>query len=75
MKDKIAIVVQRYGLEINGGAELHARLLAEKLSTLYDIEIITTCAIEFERWDNHYRKGVEIINDIKVRRFKTLKRI
>ena len=74
MKDKIAIVVQRYGLEINGGAELHARLLAEKLSAIYDIEIITTCAIEFERWDNHYPEGTEIINDIKVRRFKTLKK-
>ncbi|WPO91503.1 glycosyltransferase family 4 protein [Chryseobacterium sp. HR92] len=74
MKDKIAIVVQRYGLEINGGAELHARLLAEKLSGIYDIEIITTCAIEFEHWDNHYPEGIEIINDIKVRRFKTLKK-
>ncbi|WP_426481551.1 glycosyltransferase family 4 protein [Chryseobacterium sp. R2ACT005] len=74
MKDKIAIVVQRYGLEINGGAELHARLLAEKLSAIYDIEIITTCAIEFERWDNHYPEGIEIINNIKVRRFKTLKK-
>ncbi|TZG00270.1 glycosyltransferase family 4 protein (plasmid) [Chryseobacterium panacisoli] len=74
MKDKIAIVVQRYGLEINGGAELHARLLAEKLSAIYDIEIITTCAIEFERWDNHYPEGIEIINTIQVRRFKTLKK-
>lgn len=74
MKDKIAIVVQRYGLEINGGAELHARLLAEKLSAIYDVEIITTCAIEFERWDNHYPEGIEIIHDIKVRRFKTLKK-
>lgn len=74
MKDKIAIVVQRYGLEINGGAELHARLLAEKLSAIYDIEIITTCAIEFERWDNHYPEGIETIHDIKVRRFKTLKK-
>jgi glycosyltransferase involved in cell wall biosynthesis len=74
MKDKIAIVVQRYGLEINGGAELHARLLAEKLSSIYDVEIITTCAIEYEFWDNHYPEGVDVINDILVRRFKTLKK-
>ncbi|MBW8524712.1 glycosyltransferase family 4 protein [Chryseobacterium chendengshani] len=74
MKDKIAIVVQRYGLEINGGAELHARLLAEKLSAIYDIEIITTCAVEYQFWDNYYPEGIEVINDIKVRRFKTLKK-
>ncbi|MCA6069285.1 glycosyltransferase family 4 protein [Chryseobacterium sp. RG1] len=74
MRDKIAIVVQRYGLEINGGAELHARLLAEKLSTIYDVEVITTCAIDHESWDNHYSGGTEVINNIKVRRFKNLKK-
>lgn len=74
MKDKVAIVVQRYGLEINGGAELHARLLAEKLSVMYDVEILTTCAIEYEFWDNYYSEGIDIINNIKVRRFRTLKK-
>jgi len=74
MKDKIAIVVQRYGLEINGGAELHARLLAEKLSTVYEVEIITTCAIEYEFWDNYYPEGTQHINGITVRRFKTEKK-
>ncbi|WP_294303160.1 glycosyltransferase family 4 protein [uncultured Chryseobacterium sp.] len=74
MKDKIAIVVQRYGPEINGGAELHAKLLAEKLSSLYEVEVLTTCAIEYELWDNHYSEGTESVNEIKVRRFKTLKK-
>ncbi|KAA0129135.1 glycosyltransferase family 4 protein [Chryseobacterium sp. SN22] len=74
MKDKIAIVVQRYGSEINGGAELHAKLLAEKLSSLYEVEVLTTCAIEYEFWDNYYSEGTEYINGIKVRRFKTLKK-
>lgn len=74
MKDKIAIVVQRYGLEINGGAELHSRLIAERLNLKYDVEIITTCAIEYEYWDNHYPAGTEIINAIKVRRFLTEKK-
>lgn len=74
MKDKIAIVVQRYGPEINGGAELHAKLLAEKLSSLYEVEVLTTCAIEYEFWDNHYSEGAESVNGIKVRRFKTLKK-
>ena len=29
---KLAVVVQRYGADINGGAELHARYIAERLS-------------------------------------------
>lgn len=74
MKEKIAIVVQRYGLEINGGAELHAKLLAEKLSSLYEVEVLTTCAIEYEFWENYYPEGTEYINGIGVRRFKTLKK-
>lgn len=74
MKDKIAIVVQRYGSEINGGAELHARLLAEKLNLSYEVEIITTCAIEYESWNNYYKEGSEIINGITVRRFETEKK-
>lgn len=61
-------------MEINGGAELHARLLAEKLSSFYEVEVLTTCAIEYEFWDNHYPEGTECINRIKVRRFKTLKK-
>ncbi|WP_378104771.1 glycosyltransferase family 4 protein [Chryseobacterium sp. sg2396] len=74
MKDKIAIVVQRYGPGINGGAEFHAKLLAEKLSSLYEVEVLTTCAIEYEFWDNYYPEGAEDINGIKIRRFKTLKK-
>ena len=29
---KLAVVVQRYGADINGGAELHARYIAERLA-------------------------------------------
>lgn len=70
MKEKIAFVVQRYGLEVNGGAELHCRQLAEKLSQYYDIEILTTCALDYMNWKNYYDEGVEDINGITVRRFK-----
>lgn len=69
MKDKVAFVCQRYGLEVNGGAELHCRQLAEKLSQLYDVEVYTTCAIDYVTWKNEYTPGIETINGIKVRRF------
>jgi len=66
---KIAIAVQRYGLEVNGGSELLARLLAEKLSCHYDIEVITTCALDYTTWKNHYPQGVCEVNGVKVNRF------
>lgn len=70
MRKKIALVNQRYGLEVNGGSELHCRQLAEKLIEVYDVEVLTTCALEYTTWENYYREGVETINGITVRRFK-----
>lgn len=71
---KIAIVVQRYGVEVNGGAEYHARVLAEKLSDGYEVEVLTTTALDYHSWANHYPSGEESINGIKVYRFPTVKK-
>ncbi|MBR2474579.1 MAG: glycosyltransferase family 4 protein [Clostridia bacterium] len=71
MRKKIALVNQRYGLEVNGGSELHCRQLAEKLIDIYDVEVITTCALDYITWDNYYPEGLSEINGITVRRFKT----
>ncbi|MFI3237867.1 MAG: glycosyltransferase family 4 protein [Lachnospiraceae bacterium] len=73
MKRKIALINQRYGLEVNGGSETLCRQFAEKLLAFYDVEVITTCALEYTTWDNYYPEGIEIINGVTVRRFKTLK--
>ena len=70
MKEKIAFVCQRYGLEVNGGAELHCRQLAEKMSTFFDVTVYTTCAVDYITWKDEYQPGVEIINGITVRRFR-----
>jgi len=66
---KIAFVVQRYGMEINGGAELHCRWVAEHMAKYWDVEVLTTRAFDYITWKNHYPKGVEEINGITVRRF------
>ncbi len=67
---KIAFIVQQYGLEMYGGAELHCMRLAEKMTALYDVEVLTTCSLDFLSWADHYPEGVTEINKVKVRRFK-----
>jgi glycosyltransferase involved in cell wall biosynthesis len=66
---KLAVVVQRYGLDINGGAELHARYVAERLSRHAQVEVLTTCARDYVSWRNELPVGEEHLNGIPVRRF------
>jgi glycosyltransferase involved in cell wall biosynthesis len=66
---KLAVVVQRYGLEINGGAELHARYIAEHLARHNDVEVLTTCARDYVTWRNELPPGQELVNGIPVHRF------
>jgi len=66
---KLAVVVQRYGADINGGAELHARYIAERLTRHAQVEVITTCARDYITWRNELPAGVEEIHGITVRRF------
>ncbi|MDR2955177.1 MAG: glycosyltransferase family 4 protein [Prevotella sp.] len=72
--DKVAIVVQRYSIDVNGGAEMHARMLAEHLNEKYEIEVLTTCAKDYITWENYYQEGEERVNGIKVMRFSSLKK-
>jgi glycosyltransferase involved in cell wall biosynthesis len=66
---KLGIVVQRYGADINGGAELHARYIAERLARHASVEVITTCAVDYVTWRNELPAGLEEINGVPVRRF------
>ena len=66
---KICFVVQRYGLEVNGGAELHCRQLAEHLHPFYDVTVLTTKAVDYISWANAYEKDEEEINGVRVLRF------
>jgi glycosyltransferase involved in cell wall biosynthesis len=68
-KFRITIVVQRYGKEIVGGSEAHAREVAERLTPFGDIEVLTSCALDYVSWENYYPEGVEEINGVRVRRF------
>jgi glycosyltransferase involved in cell wall biosynthesis len=66
---KLAVVVQRYGADISGGAELHARYIAERLARHADLEVLTTCARDYITWKNELPAGEETINGVRVRRF------
>jgi glycosyltransferase involved in cell wall biosynthesis len=69
-RKRIAVVVQRYGEEVNGGAELHARWLAERLTALAEVHAITTCAVDYHTWENAYPPGETLLNGVRVHRFR-----
>jgi glycosyltransferase involved in cell wall biosynthesis len=67
---KLAVVVQRYGQAINGGAELHARYIAQRLARHANVEVLTSCATDYVTWRNDLPVGVEEVNGVPVRRFQ-----
>lgn len=71
---KLAFVVQRYGLDIAGGAEYHCRLIAEHLSRRAEVEVLTTTASDYITWADHYTAGAEVLNGVPVRRFPVKRR-
>lgn len=68
-KKRIAIVVVRYGEEVDGGAEQLARWLAESLTDQVEIEVITTCALDYGSWTNHFPSGESELNGVTIKRF------
>jgi glycosyltransferase involved in cell wall biosynthesis len=66
---KLALVVQRYGVDISGGAELHARYVAEHLSAHAEVRVLTTCARDYITWRNELSAGEERVNGVTVERF------
>ena len=66
---RLAIVVQRYGTEITGGAEYHARWVAGKLRDRFDITVFTTTALDYINWENHYPAGEDEVEGIRVLRY------
>lgn len=69
---KICFIVQRYGLEVNGGAELECRQFAEHLVERYDVSVLTSKAIDYITWENEYIADEEVINSVFVKRFPVL---
>jgi glycosyltransferase involved in cell wall biosynthesis len=71
---RIGLVVQRYGEEVIGGAELHARWIAQRLAARHQVEVLTTCAVDYLTWENRYEPGPTTVGGLPVRRFEVARR-
>ena len=65
---RVALIVQRYG-EVLGGAEIHARQVANRLSRKWEITVLTTCSRDHLRWDNDFPAGSHREQRVEVQRF------
>lgn len=66
---RVAVVVQRYGEALTGGAESLARQIALRLKPHAKLEILTTCATDHLTWANELPAGTSIDEGIPVHRF------
>ncbi|MCQ4165675.1 glycosyltransferase family 4 protein [Tahibacter harae] len=66
---RIAIVVQRCHRDVAGGSEALAWHYAQLLRARCDVEILTSCALDYRSWDNALPAGSEEHDGITIRRF------
>ena len=66
---RILIVVQRYGAEVVGGSESHARVVAHRLAKINEVEVATTNALDYWSWSPHFPAGELMDGTVRVRRF------
>jgi glycosyltransferase involved in cell wall biosynthesis len=67
---RVAFVVQRCGEEVVGGAESFCLQVAERLRGMCDVEILTTCALDYQTWEDYYSEGHCYVRGVRVRRFR-----
>ena len=66
---RLLFVVQRYGREVAGGAEQHCRAFASRLAARgHTVDVVTSCALSYVDWANHYPPGTEDLDGVAVHR-------
>ena len=66
---RVAFVVQRCGVEVNGGAEALCLAIAQRMARYWNVEILTTRAVDYVTWRDEFPAGIEIVGEVKIRRF------
>lgn len=66
---RLAIVVQRCHAQIAGGSEALAWHYAQLLGTQFQVDILTSCALDYRSWDNALPAGEEWRDGIRILRF------
>jgi glycosyltransferase involved in cell wall biosynthesis len=66
---RLLFVVQRYGEMIFGGAEQASRMFATRLAARgHDVEVLTSCALSYVDWADHYPPGTTELEGVVVHR-------
>ena len=68
-RPKVALVVQRYGEKISGGAEAYARHVAHHLAPHAHVTVLTTAASDHLTWQDTMPLGDSVDGPIAVKRF------
>ena len=68
-KPRVALIVPRAGEVVTGGAEAFCLTAAQELAQANDVEVLTTCARDYQTWMNVYAEGPATVDGVAVRRF------
>jgi glycosyltransferase involved in cell wall biosynthesis len=71
---RVALVVQRYGEEVDGGSETLCREVAQRLVPHAEVEVVTTTAVDYLTWRNELPEGAAVHRGVRVRRFPVASR-
>ena len=66
---RVAIIVQRCHEDVVGGSETLAWHYAQLLSNDYEVDVLTTTAIDTSVWANSLSEGPEIKDGVRIVRF------
>lgn len=70
---RLLFVVQRYGLEIFGGAEQATRMFASRMAARgHDVEVLTSCALSYVDWADHFEPGTTELEGVVVHRLPVI---